>query len=806
MASALAQQVHEMTFVLQELVTTQVGDLSASVYPKINSSMPIFERAHTFQVVKNTLEPLPIATQIILDMIGMQLNCSAIVDGLIYNWRITFDEARFDFRNLAIILFHDSAGAQINNTTIASNPAVLLPAQDGAVALCCKQDVRFIRVMCTINFQALITIPNPGPTTLCIEFYIELPQTTVMMVNSNKVAYNLTAWHGAANLAQLVHDQVCATILKPSLQDGPILLSPANFNLGDANVNAITIHETIHMKILHLGFRQITASIFVQLCHGYSNQPHAVLEHIRQTLTGVDGQPVTASVIEYYQKMTNAACPFATQWQYALTVCDCFIHGLDCTLMPQFRKNYPQHSSIYDLSGANQHRMLQIILAAAQAAKDKCQQIQDIACKIVTSQGFFMQGMPSAKAYPSQAETTIAKYKEGTQFKERVKLHCWGCGGDHSWMCHDIITCLCGTEPQVLPKAKDNSEQWMVEVKKGGIRPKTKEKKRGAKIAKFNDLDKLTQKKYCKSVLASLVARASTNSSTTLSITSATSTPALSVPGPSIFMLYAPVLSTAPPAHHILPVPIQAAIPHITLQRGFALGDENCPMICCVVDTATALTTSNLHFFANLAKAYPHTVASIHSPSDYSPITLSGIVQHDGNFVTTILCVTFRFHLSYLMREGNPTSFLIATRCDITVNAILDLPFIQQTKMVIDAADQVVKLCAFDAHPFPIDFCHAMCAVPPVDKARAATNAAMHAEIVPKVESIEAFFTKKLPAIMSTSILLPAKQARCLEFHNISSSNSNASAGSRASIGSAIEPSLHDADNAFSLCDVSLSV
>jgi hypothetical protein len=68
--------------------------------------------------------------------------------------------------------------------------------------------------------------------------------------------------------------------------------------------------------------------------------------------------------------------------------------------------------------------------------------------------GFFMQGTPSAKAYPSQAEMTIAKYKESTQFKERVKLHCWDCGGDHSWMRRGVITCPCSTEPQVLEKRK----------------------------------------------------------------------------------------------------------------------------------------------------------------------------------------------------------------------------------------------------------------------------------------------------------------------------------------------------------------
>jgi hypothetical protein len=166
-----------------------------------------------------------------------------------------------------------------------------------------------------------------------------------------------------------------------------------------------------------------------------------------------------------------------------------------------------------------------------------------------------------------------------------------------------VITCLCSTEPQVLAKANDNYEQWMVEVKKGGIRPEAKGKKRGAKIAKFNNLDKSMQKKYCESVLASLVARASTDSSTTSSITSATSTLDFSVPGLSVFMLCATMLLAALPAHCVLPVSNQAAFPHITLQLRSALGDENCPAICCVVDMAATLTTSNLHFFAALAKS-----------------------------------------------------------------------------------------------------------------------------------------------------------------------------------------------------------
>ena len=47
---------------------------------KIEPGMPNFERAHAFQAIKSALEPLPID---MLDAIGIQLNCGAIVDGLI---------------------------------------------------------------------------------------------------------------------------------------------------------------------------------------------------------------------------------------------------------------------------------------------------------------------------------------------------------------------------------------------------------------------------------------------------------------------------------------------------------------------------------------------------------------------------------------------------------------------------------------------------------------------------------------------------------------------------------------------------
>jgi hypothetical protein len=127
---------------------------------KIEPGMPNFERAHAFQVIKSALKPLPIDMHHILDAIEIQLNCSAIVDGLMFDWKNAFNTRWFNFANLAILSFHDSSGAIIANTTTAGNPSMLLPVISGNLANCHQGDVRFIRVNCTVNFDGLILLPN----------------------------------------------------------------------------------------------------------------------------------------------------------------------------------------------------------------------------------------------------------------------------------------------------------------------------------------------------------------------------------------------------------------------------------------------------------------------------------------------------------------------------------------------------------------------------------------------------------------------------------------------------------------------
>jgi hypothetical protein len=88
------------------------------------------------------------------------------------------------------------------------------------------------------------------------------------------------------------------------------------------------------------------------------------------------------------------------------------------------------------------------------------------------------------------------------------------------------------------------------------------------------------------------------------------------------------------------------------------------------------------------------------------------------------------------------------------------LPFIQQTRMIIDASDQVANLCALDTPPFPIYYCRAMCTAPAVEGPSGHQElTAKDANIISKINDILALYsTKSKPA----SILLPASNPDAL--------------------------------------------
>jgi hypothetical protein len=150
-------------------------------------------------------------------------------------------------------------------------------------------------------------------------------------------------------------------------------------------------------------------------------------------------------------------------------------------------------------------------------------------------------------------------------------------------------------------------------------------------------------------------------------------------------------LSLASPLKNILLAPIVTNFPHIHIQLGSKLDNPLCTVLCCVVDTAAALTMGNFYFVVAIVKWYPHCVGKFLIPKEYNPIMLSGIVQRGGKSITTKLTIGFQFRLPYLTRDGSQTSLLIANGPHVTVNTIVGLLFIQATQAIINLLNDLAK-------------------------------------------------------------------------------------------------------------------
>ena len=298
-------------FIPRALVPVNVGRSTVNLYPIIDPSMATHERAHAYHINKTALSSQNIDLRVQLDALGHQLNLSAMVEGVINDWLRYFYDRWCDFFKLQILSFHNTKGDEVNDTTNTTDSSILLPVIDGAYGTCCK-NVRFVRVQLSVNFVDLVTAMNPGPTTLRIEYFIELPQTTRQMTNGAGTVYNLTTFHGASELHTLDAQGVQREITDFTLQDGPVELQAASFGATSAQTESSAIRTEIQEKILRLASSSICHTMFTELwlCPGYSNQPHAALEHIRQVHNDKDGNPVSSSVQAYYQQLLNASRPF----------------------------------------------------------------------------------------------------------------------------------------------------------------------------------------------------------------------------------------------------------------------------------------------------------------------------------------------------------------------------------------------------------------------------------------------------------------------------------------------------------------
>jgi hypothetical protein len=290
--------------------------------------MMVHKRVYAFQINKTALSSQALNLHLMLDALGQQLNLNASVEGMIKEWLWYFQDSWVDFHHLQLLSFHIDAGKEVNDTYSAADPTILLPLINGALNMC-RKAIKLVRVQLTLDFTPLVNFVLPGPTVLRSTFYIELPQTSVGLVNDSRVNYTLLTFNRPADLRTHTPAKVRAQILDLTLQHDPLDLLPPSFNVRTARTDSTTLDIDIDSKILRLTFATICNTLFMELCPGYSNQPHMALDHIRQVHVNAVGNQVPSTVKAYFQQLMSMTCPFSSQQEFPVSICQKYMDGLD---------------------------------------------------------------------------------------------------------------------------------------------------------------------------------------------------------------------------------------------------------------------------------------------------------------------------------------------------------------------------------------------------------------------------------------------------------------------------------------------
>ena len=271
-----------------------IGRTSVLLYPEVDSSMTYPKKALAYQHNKTALAFADLDQCVRILALPERFNLMLMAKSGLAGWERKLSPNWANFQFLTILLWHDAKGAAITNTTLAGDLSTLLPYQDGPVTVCRAAGIKFVRIQLELDFTGL-TIATAVPTPNVIlreEYYIQLPQSSKDLTNSNGTGYQLMTWIGAADLRTLSHDEIQRDIINITNQDSPFDLLVPNFNLTICCTDSKEVYGKLKSSVVRLAFKTIHQTLFMVLVPGYSIEPHNVLDHIWQCYINNEGKPV----------------------------------------------------------------------------------------------------------------------------------------------------------------------------------------------------------------------------------------------------------------------------------------------------------------------------------------------------------------------------------------------------------------------------------------------------------------------------------------------------------------------------------
>ncbi len=687
------------------------------------------EKAMAFQQNKTALASANLNQKECILALADRLDLMLTAESSLADWERKLCNNWANFANLSILSWHGANGNFINNTATAATASILLPVQNGAANACRAPGVKFVRVQLALDYADLNRI-DPAPN--CVlrgQYYIQLPQDTVNLVNAAGNAYRLTTFNGNSNLHTLSLDNVKRDILSATHQDAPYNLLEPVFNLTSCRPDSKVIYGELKSQAVRLALPTIHQQLFEVLIPGYTLEPHNVLDHIWQSYIDANGTQVCLTAQVYYTTFLNAVCSFYDLEDYPINIAGTFMDHIDSSLIKGFCMNYPDYGKARGRAAITQRSLLTDMLNAlikTEASVDNILQVVGVARGGEQFLAGTAQG--SGLSLASVAKKTLTRYTDGDDSTKGskgsgfVKRKCWGCGMIHLWSRKEkgryVVICLNADKPGICAHAgaqiKDFQERQERKTAKGT-------KRKNVNTLNWDDIPKerravLLQQHHSGSVVT-------TDGASVASSVTGVTTPQRQGGHPSVTLHQDVVVLTGTSSLPPIPVAIHSPMAHITLQTGTAAKERDCPNLCCVFDTGAALSTVNFHFMEAVVCQFPHILKQIYMPAKYAAIVLSGIINSSNNKpITTELPVGFEIHLPYLTKDGSEATLLVVAGPDVAVNLILGLPFIKATGVIGDFVDNVCQAKHLMCEPFSIDFKRASKSIPVFTAAPAPCN------------------------------------------------------------------------------------
>ena len=294
------------------------------------------EKAMAFQQNKMALALADLDQKARILALADCLDLMLTAESSLANWERKLRHNWANFTNLSILSWHGANGGVINTTSTAADASILLPVQDGATTACRTSGVKFVRVQLALDYADLNWIDPVPNTTLCREYYIQLPQDTVDLVNAAGTAYRLTTFTGAADLPMLSIDEIKRDILVAAYQDAPYNLLKPSFNLTSCRTDSTVIYGELKSQVVRLVSATIHQQLFEVLVPGYTLEPHNVLNHIWQSYIDQDGTQVRLTAQVYYTTFLNAVRSFYNLEVYPIDIAGIFMDHIDPSLAKGF--------------------------------------------------------------------------------------------------------------------------------------------------------------------------------------------------------------------------------------------------------------------------------------------------------------------------------------------------------------------------------------------------------------------------------------------------------------------------------------